>query len=83
LTTPGRAVSAAEPVKIMHTGPLFDERMSDASFRIPDILQPDIRLCIYATSRIGQVAEIVGKLEWSLQRPLGKDNQSCKIVWRE
>jgi UDP-N-acetylglucosamine 2-epimerase (non-hydrolysing) len=59
-----RAFSKARmPTVVTHTGQHFDFNMSEAFFRVLSIPEPDAHLGIQAKSRIGQAAEIVGKLE--------------------
>jgi UDP-N-acetylglucosamine 2-epimerase (non-hydrolysing) len=55
--------AAALPALVVHTGQHYDARLSDAFFQALEIRDPDFHLELKARSRIGQVAEIVAKLE--------------------
>jgi len=54
---------ASIPTIVTHTGQHFDFNMSEAFFRALSIPEPDVHLGIHNKSRIGQAAEIIGKLE--------------------
>jgi UDP-N-acetylglucosamine 2-epimerase (non-hydrolysing) len=52
-----------QPIIVVHTGQHYDDRMSEAFFRVLNIPKPDMHLGITAKSRIGQLGEIITKLE--------------------
>jgi UDP-N-acetylglucosamine 2-epimerase (non-hydrolysing) len=48
---------------LIHTGQHYDRQMSEAFFANLDIPRPDVNLGVQATSPVGQVAEIMARLE--------------------
>src|SRR5207245_1442164 len=56
-------IDAQLPVFVVHTGQHHEHRMSAAFFEVLRIPEPDVHLGIKTTSRLGQLAEIAGKLE--------------------
>jgi UDP-N-acetylglucosamine 2-epimerase (non-hydrolysing) len=51
------------PAVVVHTGQHYDANMSDAFFRALAMPEPDVHLGVRAKSRVGQVGEIISKLE--------------------
>jgi UDP-N-acetylglucosamine 2-epimerase (non-hydrolysing) len=59
-----RALRRCEtPLVVVHTGQHYDANMSAAFFRALAMPEPDVHLGIQAKSRVGQVGEIISKLE--------------------
>ena len=56
-------IEAGLPPVNVHSRQHANYRMSEAFFKVLEIPEPDIHLGVRATSRIGQAAEIVSKLE--------------------